>query len=194
MSDVLQGAIIGVAGAIVGALITAVIAYINTKSQLNFRIYELRTERLIKSRTDVLLSLGKTLNIWSQCSSEEMKLMVQMGEANKNGNTTEITKSIERWYKMSEKRDEARFDMKVLVGQLSDSQLLKMIKEVEEAQTNENSKIIEITTLAHKPESLNVATMKKLNKEATHYHDITLSKVIPLNKRIEELLSGEPAD
>jgi ABC-type lipoprotein release transport system permease subunit len=39
--EIVQGALIGIAGAIVGAIITAIVAYINTKSQLNLRIYEL---------------------------------------------------------------------------------------------------------------------------------------------------------
>jgi len=61
MSDILQGALIGISGAIVGAVITAIIAYINTKSQLNLRIYELRTDRLIKAREQVLIPLREAI-------------------------------------------------------------------------------------------------------------------------------------
>jgi hypothetical protein len=192
VSEILQGAIIGIGGAIVGAIITAVVAYINTKSQLNLRIYELRTDRLIKTREGVLIPLRKALNMWAESSSKEMKLMVQMVEANKRSDKTGSIEAIKRWEEAAKKRDEARFDLTVLVGQLSDSQLLKIITEVEAAQTVENLKVLEITALAHKPESLNLEAMMKLNKEFEYIHGITLSKILPLNKRIEELLSGEP--
>jgi hypothetical protein len=193
LSEIVQGALIGISGAIVGAVITAIIAYINTKSQLNLRIYELKTDRLIKTREGVLIPLRKALNMWSEYSTKEMILMVQMGEASKKDDKTELKIAIKRWEEAANKRDEARFDLKMLVGQLSDSQLLQMIKEVETAQTNENSKVIEITFLAHKPESMNFETMKKLNEEAQKFHNITLNKLLPVNKRIEELLSGEPS-
>jgi len=192
--DIVQGALIGIAGAIVGAIITAIVAYINTKSQLNLRIYELRTARLIKVRERVLIPLRETLNMSLEYSNKELTLMVQMGEANKKADKTELGEAIKRWEEAIGKRDEARFHLEVLIGQLSDSQLLQMIKEVKAAQATENSKVIEVTLLAHQPESMNVATLTRLNKEFEEFHNITLSKLLPLNKRIEELLSGEPSN
>ena len=69
-----------------------------------------------------------------------------------------------------------------------------MIEEVKTAQENENTKVIEVTVLAHQPESMNIETVKRLNRELREFHNITLSKLLPLNKRIEELLSGEPSN
>ncbi len=194
MSDLVLGALIGIAGAIVGAIITAIVAYINTNSQLKLRMYELRTDRLIKAREHVLLPLREAINMSLEYSNKEMTLMVQMGEANKKEDKPQLSEAIKRWEEATGKRDEARFNLEVLIGQLSDSQLLQMIKEVKAAQTKENSKAIEVTLLAHKPESMNVDTLTKLNEEFEYFHNITLSKLLPLNKRIEELLSGEPSN
>jgi hypothetical protein len=191
MSDILQGALIGIAGTIVGVTITAIIAYINTKSQLNLRIYELRTDRLIKAREQVLIQLRKAIVQSLEFSNHYLRLMVQMGEANKKTDKTELREAIKRWEEASDKSKEANSNLEILIGQLGDSQLLQMIEEVKTAQEEENTKVLEITVIAHKPESWNIETMKGLNEEFREIHRRTLNKLLPVNKRIEELLSGE---
>ena len=193
MPDIVQGALIGIAGAIVGAAITAIIAYINTKSQLNLRIYELRTDRLIKTRERVLIPLREAINQSLGFSNRYLILMVQMGEANKKADKTELREAIKRWEEASSKSEEARFNLEILIGQLSDSKLIQLIEEVKTAQENENTKVIEVTVLAHQPESMNIETMKRLNSEFREIHSKTLNKLLPVNKRIEDLLSGEPS-
>lgn len=194
MSDIVQGALIGIAGTIVGAVITAIISYINSKSQLSLRIYELQTDRLIRAREKVLIPLREAINQSLGFSKRYLILMVQMGEANKKADKTELREAIKRWEEASRKSDEASFNLEIILGQLSDSQLLRMIEEVKVAQEGENGKVTEVTVLAHQPESMNIETFKKFNKELKEAHNITLSKLLPLNKRIEELLSGEPSN
>ena len=193
MPDIVQGALIGIAGAIVGAAITAIIAYINTKSQLNLRIYELRTDRLIKTRERVLIPLREAMTQSLELANNALVLMVQMGEAHKKSDAAEMKKVIQRWEEASEKSREAKSNLEILIGQLSDSKLLQLIEEVKTAQENENTKVIEVTVLAHQPESLNMETMKRLNSEFREIHNKTLNKLLPVNKRIEDLLSGEPS-
>jgi len=194
MSEIAQGALIMLGGTVLGALITAIIAYINTKSQLNLRIYELRTDRLIKARERVLIPLREAINLSLELSNNYLILMVQMVEANKKEDKTELREAIKRWEEASDKSKEAKSNLEILIGQLSDSQLLQMIEEVKTAQEKESEKVIEVTVLAHQPESMNIETFKRLNRELREFHNITLSKLLPLNKRIEELLSGEPSN
>lgn len=194
MSDIAQGALIGISGAIVGAFITATVAYINTKSQLNLRMYELRTDRLIKAREKVLIPLREAINLSLELSNNYLKLMVQMGEANKKEDKTDLRAAIKRWEEASGQSTAAKSNLEILIGQLSDSQLLRMIEEVKTAQEGESEKVIEVTVLAHKPESWNIQTMKRLRDELAVFHGTTLSKLLPLNRRIEELLSGEPSN
>ena len=191
MPEIVQGALIGIAGAIVGATITAIVAYINAKSQLNLRIYELRTDRLIKAREQVLIQLRKAIVQSLEFSNHYLRLMVQMGEANKKADKTELREAIKRWEEASDKSEEAKSNLEILIGQLSDSRLLQMIEEVKTAQEEENAKVIEVTVLAHQEESRNIETLKRLNKEFIEIHNRTLNKLLPVNKRIEELLSGE---
>lgn len=191
MSEVVQGALIGISGAIIGAIITTVITYINNKSQLEFQLFELKTARKIKAREEVLIPLRKAINTWSEYSNKEMIVMVQMGEASKKTNKAELKKAIELWLDISKKRDEARFNMKVLVGQLSDKSLIDLIREVEVTQTEANEKTIELTVMAYQPESMNFEVMKRLSDESFKCYDNILIKLVPANKRIEELLCGE---
>jgi len=192
VSDIVQGALIGIAGAIVGAIITAIIAYINTKSQLDFRIYELRTNNLIKAREKVLIPLREAMSQSLELANNYLILMVQMGEAAKKDDKTELREAIKRWEEASSKSKEVNSNFNILIDQLGDSQLLQMIEEVKTAQEEENGKVIEVTVLAHRPESMNIETLKRLKSELKEVHNRTLYKLLPLNKKIEELLSGEP--
>ncbi len=51
-----------------------------------------------------------------------------------------------------------------------------------------------ITTMNGKGENMNIETMKRLNREFGEIHNNTLNKLLPVNKRIEELLSGVPSN
>ena len=194
MSNIVQGALIGIAGAIVGAIITAIIAYINTKSQLNLRIYEFQTDRLIKAREQVLMPLREAINLSLELSNNYLILIVQMGEASKKEDKTKLKEAIKHWKEASGKLKEAKSNLEILIGQLSDTQLLQMIEEVKTAQEKEGEKVIEVTVLAHRPENMNIETLKRLKGEFREVHNLTLNKLLPVNKRIEELLSGESSN
>ena len=117
-----------------------------------------------------------------------------MGEANKKEDKTELSEAIKRWEEASRKSKEAEENLNVLIGQLSDSKLMQLIEEVKVAQEAENQKVIEVTGLAYQREHWNIEDMKRLNGEFREVHNITLNKLLPVNKRIEELLSGETSD
>ena len=194
MSDIVLGAIIGAVAVALGASITGIVNYKNSKLQIEARTREARLDRLIKVREKVLIPLREEMNRALELSNKYLILMVQMGEANKKADKTELREAIKRWKEASGKSKEAKSNLEMLIGQLSDSQLLRMIEEVKAAQEGENEKVIEVTMLAHQPESMNIETMKRLNRELREVHNTTLSKLLPLNKRIEELLSGEPSN
>jgi hypothetical protein len=141
-----------------------------------------------------LIPLREAINQSLELSNRYIILMVQMGEANKKADKTELGEAIKRWEEASSKSKEAKSNLEILIGQLSDSQLLQMIEEVKTAQEEENTKVIEVTVLAHQPENLNIETVKRLNSEFKEFHKSTLDKLLPVNKRIEELLSGEPSN
>ena len=195
MSDIMQGALIGIAGAIVGAVITAGIAYINTKSQLNLRIYELRTDRLIKAREQVLIPLRAIMSQSLGLAEYALKQMVIMTEAHKGGvDAKEMQEAKKRWEEASKESREASAEFENLRRLVSDSRLYQMIEEVKEAEEKEKIKIIEIMMNAHNPQYYqNTEALSALTSELKEARKRIFDKLLVMNKRIEELLSGEPS-
>ncbi len=191
MSDIVLGALIGIGGAIVGAIITAVISYINTKSQLDFRIYELRTDRLIKAREQVLIPLREAVSSSLVLANRALILSIQMQEANKKPDKKELSEAIQRWEEASQKRGEADIGLDKLRNQINDSHLDKMIDEVIVASEREDINIAKLVIRLHEPESFNIDTVQSITNELRVIRKRIFDKVLPVNKRIAELLSGE---
>ena len=196
MSDIVQGALIGISGAIVGAIITAIISYINTRSQLDLRIYELRTDRLIKAREKVLIPLRAIMSQSLGLAEDALKQTVIVLEAHKRGaDAKEMQEAKKRWEEASHKSREADAEFENLRRLVSDSRLYQMIEEVKNAEEKERRKIIEIMTHAHNPQYYqNIEAFSALTRELTEVRKRIFDKLLVMNKRIEELLSGEPSN
>lgn len=194
-----------VLGTIIGAIIAGLSSYFIARQQINARREEFSQQlshqereglinRLIEARKQVLIPLREAINMSLELSNNYLILMVQMKEASKKDDGAELREAIKRWEEASDKSKEANSNLKILIGQLSDAQLLRMIEEVQANQEKEGEKVIEVTILAHQPESRNIETMKRLNSELREIHNTTLEILLPVNKRIEELLSGETSN
>ena len=192
MSDIVQGALIGIGGAIVGAAITAIIAYINNKSQVNLRIYELRTERLIKAREKVLIPLREAIAQSLEFANKALILIIRMyGAYKRQKEPKEIWKEIHRWEEASEKSSEVSAKLEILRSQVSDIRLYHMIEEVENSAEEENPKIIEAVMRIQDTENLNMEIVRATLGDLSEARKRIFDKLWPVNKRIEELLSGE---
>ena len=196
MPDIVQGALIGIAGAIVGAVITAIIAYINTKSQLNLHLYEIRTDRLIKAREKVLIPLRAIMSQALGLAEDSLKQTVIVGEAHKRGaDAKEMQEAKKRWEEASDKSREADAEFENLRRLVSDSRLYQIIEEVKDAEERERPKIIETMMRAHDPQYYqNITAFSALTTELKESRKRIFDKLLVVNKRIEELLSGEPSE
>lgn len=192
MSDIVQGALIAISGAIVGAGITAIIAYINNKSQVNLRIYELRTERLIKVREGVLIPLREVIAQSLEFANKALILMIRMDGAYKRQEEPEkIWKEIHRWEEASEKSSEILAKLEILRSQVSDIRLYHMIEEVKNSAEEENPKIIAAVMRIQNTKNLNIEIVRATLENLAEARKRIFDKLLPVNKRIEELLSGE---
>ena len=192
MSDIVQGALIGIGGAMVGAAITAIIAYINNKSQVNLRIYELRTEKLIKAREGVLIPLREVIAQSLEFANKALILMIRMdGAYKRQEEPKEIWKEIHRWEEASEKSSEVLAKLEILRGQVSDIRLYHMIEEVKNSTEEENPKIIAAVMRIQDTKNLNMEIVRATLKDLAEARKRIFDKLLPVNKRIEELLSGE---
>jgi len=194
MSDIVQGALIGISGAIVGAIITAIISYINTRSQLDLRIYELRTDRLIKAREQLLIPLREAMTQSLELANNALMMMIRMdGAYQRNEDVKDIKEGIQLWEEASRKSSEASTKFEILRNQVSDARLCKMIEEVKNAEEKEEPKIIEAVSRAQDTKNMNLVTARAINKDIAEARKRILDKLLVMNKRIEELLSGEPS-
>ncbi|MDH5696079.1 MAG: hypothetical protein OEZ00_05680 [Dehalococcoidia bacterium] len=192
MSDIVQGALIGIGGAIVGAIITAAIAYINTKSQINLRIYELRTDSLIKAREKVLIPLREAMTQSLELANKALIMMIRMdGAYKRKEDPKEIREEIQRWEEASRKSSEASAKFEILRNQVSDAQLYQMIEDVKNEEEEQNPKIIEAVMRVQDTKNLNMETLRATLKDLAEARRRIFDKLLPVNKRIEELLSGE---
>ena len=192
MSEILQGALIGIGGAIVGAVITAIISYINNKSQVELRIYELRSENLIRSREKVLVPLREALAESVEYANKALKMMVRMkGAYKRKEEPKRISEEISRWKEASEKSVEFLTRMEILRSQVSDSGLYNMIEEVNKSVDEENPKIIAAVMSVQDTKVVSLEMVQAVAKELGEARKRIFDKLLPVNKRIEELLSGE---
>jgi len=119
--------------------------------------------------------------------------MVQMGEANKKSDKEALRKAIQRWEEASEKSSAADNELYILRNQINGSQLDQMIDEAITSKEQEDINIIELVVCAHKPESWDIDTTKGIQNKLKVIRKRVFDKLLPVNKRIEELLSGEPS-
>jgi hypothetical protein len=207
MSDIAQGALIGIAGTIgtiIGVLITGIISYKIAKQQisashetinkqLKHKEKEIKIDNLIKAREKVLIPLREALGSSLTLANNALILMVQMGEANKESDKDELRKAIQRWEEASHKSSEADTELNKLRSQIDDSQLDRMIDEVMISKEQEDVNVIELVVRAHQPESRNIDTIRSIQKDLKIIRKRIFNKLLPVNKRIVELLSGEPS-
>ena len=141
MSDIAQGALIGITGTLIGALITGIISYIIAKQQINasrealnqqlkYKEQETLIDNIIKAREKVLIPLREALGSSLILADNALILMVQMSEANKKSDKEALRKAIHRWEEASEKSSTADIGLNILRSQIYDSQLDQMMDEV----------------------------------------------------------------
>ncbi len=196
MSDIVQGALIGIGGAVVGAIIAAISSYIVTKVQISTRLYEVRTDRLIKTREQALIPLRAIMSQSLGLAEDALKQMVIMTEAHKKGtDAKEMQEAKKRWEEASDKSRGADAEFENLRRLVSDSRLYQMIEEVKDAEGKESPKIIDIMMRAHNPQYYqNIEAFSALTRELKEARKRIFDKLLVMNKRIEELLSGEPSN
>lgn len=192
MSDIVQGALIGIGGAIVGAVITAVIAYINNKSQVNLRVYELRTDRLIKARERVLIPLREAIAQSLEFANNALILMIRMqGAYRRQEEPKRIWDEIHRWEEASGKSDEVSLKLEILRSQVGDMHLYHMIDEVMNSAEEETPKIIQAVMRVQDIKNVNLEVLRATREDLAEARKRIFDKLLPVNKRIEELLSGK---
>lgn len=200
------GGLIGICGAIVGAIIAALSSYKIAQLQINARREELsqqqkyneqqaRIDRLIKARENFLIPLRETLSKWMELTKQDQQMLVRLEKAygERNNNPQELERELERYKETAEKSTQVTSDLAILQGQISDFILDQMIENAKKAHWETAPERTELDRLFNNPQNIDTnSLLSKVEKYNSILNNLR-GYLISANKRIEELLSGEPS-
>jgi len=195
LSDIVLGALIGAGATALGSIIIGIINYRNSKLRINVRRDEARIDRLIRVRENVLIPLREALSKWLEVSKQSEQKLAQFEIASKKKADTpslaEIMKDLaESW----DKGTQISIELAILQGQLSDSTLNQLIEDAKTAFNAAGPQIRQITRFANDPQNLGTELLKNTLAKYDSLTNNLRGYLLTANKRIEELLAGEPSN
>jgi len=207
LSEIVLGALIGVGAVIVGSIITGIINYKNSKLQICARRDELNQQlshqereaqrnSLIESRKELLLDLRHTVSEWVECSHKQVNMIVRLKNAfEKYDDASSARQSeIREFNEVSERGKQLSSQLDILRGQVSDNKLDNLIEAVRERQYAVDTARMPLIRFFNNPGNADANTIDSaLKKDELLIKEIR-QQIRQVNKRIEELLKGEPSD
>ncbi len=204
MSDIVFGALIGVGAAALGSIITGIINYKNSTLQISARRDELNQQlshqereakisRLIEARKEHLFRLRNILSKWVECSNQQVNMDVRLDKAIKSGDSFRQQLNISEYNETSELGKELTSQLNILRRELSDNIVDDLIKAIFEKQSEIDIARMPIVRFFNNPEGADSSTIESVMREEELLFEAQRKKLIEINKRIEELLNGEPS-
>ncbi len=196
MPDIVLGALIGAITTAVGAIITGFINYKNAKLQLSHQGREAQRNRLIEARKELLLDLRRTISEWVEYSNQQVNMTVRLKNADEKYQDGSLERQLEirEFAEVSGKMQQLSSQLGILRAQVSDRKLDNLIEAVKDIQYEVDVQRMPLVRFFNNPGSADVNTLES----ALQTNEFLLKKIrnqnLQVNKRIEELLSGEPSD
>jgi hypothetical protein len=201
LPDIVLGALIGVISAVVGW----VISYRTSRMQINARRDELNQQlsyqekevqkkSLIESRKDYLLKLRSNISEWIENSHRQTNMIVRLEKAIKSGDSTKEQSEIRAFNEVTKRGAQISSQFDVLRGQVSDNTLDKLIEAVRETQYKVNTARMPLINFFNDPKGADIKTLESAMQKDELLRKEVSKHALQVNKRIEELLSGEPSD
>ncbi|MBA7605765.1 hypothetical protein ES703_12900 [subsurface metagenome] len=204
MSDIVLGALIALGSAILVTIITGIINYKNSTLQINAHHDELRQQhtydeqqaridRLIKLREGVLLPLREVVSRWIEASNKSHLMAVRLKTAHERKySPEEIASEDKLWRESGDKAEQITSELAVLQGKLSDSTLIQMIETAIEAYWETSQEAIKLQFILSNPKDSNTNSLLSVIKEYRSILNKLRGYLLTVNKRIDDLLIGEP--
>lgn len=201
MLDIVLGAILGIAGAAVGSGITAFFSYKSTKLQvganytnlqlqLEGQAKEARQARLIEARKVYLLPLSQAISNWAESAIQESNMIVRREESKRKDEFDPENSALELKEAM-DKSQNCTSQVTLLRGRVSDKTLDKLIENVVTVTNEVNIARMPILRLLNNAEGIDTGTLIKASEEERRLVGLLHDHLLQVNKRIEELLSGD---
>jgi len=201
MSDIVLGAILGIACAAIGSGITALFSYKSAKLQIdaNYTSLQLQLEgqakearqaRLIETRKVYLLPLSQTISNWVESSIQETNMTVRREES-KRKDEFDPENSALALKEAMDKSQNWTSQVTLLRGRISDKTLDKLIENVVTVTNEVNTTRMPILRLLNNAEGIDTDTLIKASEEERGLVGLLHDHLIQVNRRIEELLNGD---
>ncbi len=189
--------------AIVSGLVGFAGSYLVTKSQNDARLDELRLRldreseeakrnRVIEARKSYLVPLREVLSKWLRASNDNYSAAVRFQAAQEKGDEARLRETFIELLKQMEESRGLSIQLDIHRGQISDAKLDQLIERATKADSNTAVERMRLVDWLNKNAALDAATIRA---EWSRYEAILSqlrAELVPINKRIEELLSGEP--
>ena len=215
MTDILLGAAIGTSGTVVGAVVAGLIYYRIAKLQINagreelnrklaqqeyelnrklaYQWEETRRDRLIEARKAHLDPLRKTISGLAESSNKSVAMLVRVQQAQKKKDPSELKQELELMEEVFHQSARFSSEVEILRGQVGDSKLDNLIQVVINAQSEAGVRIMPLLRLFNNPQNVGVNSLEAAFGEYQLVLQELRSKLLAVNKRVEELLIGEPS-
>ena len=196
MSDILLGALIGVGGVALGAIITGFINYKNAKLRLAYQEKEAQRNRLVESRKGLLLDLRHTISELVDCSNHQLAMIIRLDKALNTYKEGSLERKLEirEFGEISERMKKLSSEFNILREQVSDSKLVDLIEAVKSKQNEVDVQRMPLLRFFNNPGAADINTLESAFKKDESLLKEVRKQVLQVNKRIEELLSGEPSN
>ncbi len=205
MPDIVLGALIGVVSAALGAVITGIINHRNAKLQINARRDELNQQlshqereaqrnSLIEARKDLLLPLRNAISEWVECSHQVTNMTVRFKNALKEDKASPSRQlETKEFWEVMERGKRLSSQLRILHGQISDDMLDKRIEALRKTQYEVDLERMPLLRFVNNPGSADIDTLEAALQKDESVRKKVWNQVVQVNKRIEELLIGEPS-
>lgn len=188
MSDTLIAQLGVIVGVITGGILTGAISFIQIRHQTK----EARKDRRVRARESYLIPLRQALSKYMNMSFKGYSAYAVLKDMQEKG--AEAEKQKEPFKTMMDSLDSTSVTMseiEILSGQTSDTKLRKMILDIKNQQTE-----IEPIIRNYSKQFANIKDIAPANWNdfLRQYNTVVsdqLNRLIPINKRIEDLLCGE---
>ena len=192
MSDIVLGAIIGVGGTIIGGALIGISSWMQLRVQLKHSEREALIGRRSKTRESYLIPLREALSKYIANAIKGISAYAVLKEMGKKKSEPELRmKPSETIMDSLEAGGQIMEQIDVLSGQTCDTDLSKMIEDFKQQQID-----LEIELKPHAKLFANITEIDpQLWNSLLRQYNSAVSRqrqrLIPINRRIEELLSGE---
>jgi isopropylmalate/homocitrate/citramalate synthase len=196
LSDIVLGALIGVGGVALGAIITGFINYKNARLQLSHQEKEAQRNRLVEARKELLPDLRRTISKLVDCSNHQLAMIIRLDKALKEYKEDSLERKLEikEFVEVSERLKELSSEFNILREQVSDSKLDDLIEAVKSKQNEVDIQRMPLIRFFNNPGGADINTLESAFKKDESLLKEVRKQVLQVNKRIEELLSGEPSN